>query len=100
MWIRQTYGLAIDKACDLAKLSHYAGTSQGKNEQQEGLRMWIRGIANDRPRFGCEWVYVMHRWRKKHKSLHCGMPPPASGPNERWSMVPQGFPLVTLSMIS
>jgi len=28
----------------------------------------------------------MHRRRKKHMSLHHGMPPLASGPNERWSM--------------
>ena len=74
--------------------------------------MRIREIANDRPRFGCERIHVMLRregWqinikrvhrlycleglqvrmrrrRKKHMSLHRGMPPPASGPNERWSM--------------
>ena len=30
-----------------------------KNEQQEGLRMRIREIANDRPRFGCERIHVM-----------------------------------------
>ena len=97
-----------------------------KNEQQEGLLMRIREIANDRPRFGCERIHVllkregwqinikrvhrlycleglqvrMRRRRKKHLSLHRGMPSPASGPNERWSMVPQGFPLVILSMIS
>jgi putative transposase len=28
----------------------------------------------------------MRRCRKKHISLHRGMPPPASSPNERWSM--------------
>ena len=28
----------------------------------------------------------MRRRRKKHMSLHRGIPPPASGPNERWSM--------------
>ena len=74
--------------------------------------MRIREIANDRPRFGCERIHVMlkregwqinikrvhrlycleglqvrmRRRRKKHMSLHRGMPPPASGPNERWSM--------------
>ena len=126
MWIRQTYGLAIDKACDLAKLSRSCGYKPRKNEQQEGLRVRIREIANDRPRFGCERIHVMlkregwqinikrvhrlycleglqvrmRRRRKKHLSLHRGMPSPASGPNERWSMVPKGFPLVILSMIS
>lgn len=74
--------------------------------------MRMREIAKDRPRFGCERFYVMLRregWyinfkrvhrlycleglqlqmrrrRKKHKSLRLGMPLPASGPNERWSM--------------
>ena len=74
--------------------------------------MRIREIANDRPRFGCERIHVMlkregwqinikrvhrlycleglqvrmRRRRKKHLSLHRGMPPPASAPNERWSM--------------
>lgn len=88
--------------------------------------MRIRGIANARPRFGCERIRVllrrkgwqinvkrvhrlyclkglqvrMRRRRKKYLSLHRGMLPPATGVNERWSMVPQGFPLITLSMIS
>ena len=87
--------------------------------------MRIREIANDRPRFGCERIQVMlkregwqinikrvHRLycleglqvrmrrRRKKLLLHRGMPPPASAPNERWSMVPKGFPLVILSMIS
>ncbi len=74
------------------------------------MRIWE--IANDRPRFGCKQIYVMlkregwqinlkrvrcsyclealqvrmRRRRKKHMSLHRGMPQPASGPNERWSM--------------
>ena len=74
--------------------------------------MRIREIANYRPRFGCERIHAMFRcegWqinlkrvhhlycleslhvrmrrrRKKHVSLHRGMPPPASGPNQRWSM--------------
>ena len=74
--------------------------------------MRIREIANDRPRFGCERIHVMlkregwqinikrvhrlycleglqvrmRRRRKKDLSLHRGMPPPASAPNERWSM--------------
>lgn len=76
---------------------------------QEGLRMRIREIANSRPRFGYERIHVllqregwqinvkrlhrlycleglqvrMRRRRKKHPSLHRGMPPPASGVNER-----------------
>jgi putative transposase len=73
--------------------------------------MCIREIANDRPRFGCERIHVMlkregwqinikrvHRLycleglqvrmrrRRKKLLLHRGMPPPASAPNERWSM--------------
>ena len=71
--------------------------------------MRIRKIANDKPRFGCEQIYVMLRregWqinikrvhhlhcldglqvrmrrrRKKNMSLHRGMPPPASAPPMR-----------------
>jgi putative transposase len=104
--------LAIDKACHLARLSRSCWYKPRKNEQQEGLRMRIQEIANDRPRFGCERIHVMlkregwqinlkrvhrlycleglqvrmRRRRKKHMSLHRGIPPPASGPNERWSM--------------
>lgn len=88
--------------------------------------MRIREIANARPRFGYERIHVllqregwhinvkrvhrlycleglqvrMRRRRKKRLSLHRGMPVPAGGINERWSMVPQGFPLVILFMIS
>ncbi len=79
---------------------------------QEGLRMRIREIANARPRFGYERIHVllqregwqinvkrvhrlycleglqvrMRRRRRKRQSLHRGMPAPASGVNERWSM--------------
>jgi putative transposase len=74
--------------------------------------MRIREIANDRPRFGCTRIHVtlrregwninikrvhrlyrleglqvrMRRRRKKRLSLHRGMPPPATGLSERWSM--------------
>ena len=74
--------------------------------------MRIREIANARPRFGHERIPVllqregwqinvmrihrlycleglqvrMRRRRKKHLSLHRGMPAPASGVNERWIM--------------
>ena len=79
---------------------------------QEGLRIRIREIANSGLRFRYERIHVplqregwqinvkgvhrlycleglqvrMRRRRKKHLSLHRGMPPPASGVNERWSM--------------
>ena len=88
--------------------------------------MRIREIANARPRFGYERIHVllqregwhinvkrvhrlycleglqvrMRRRRKKRLSLHRGMPAPAGGVNERWSMVPQGFLLVILFMIN
>ena len=74
--------------------------------------MRIREIANARPRFGYERIHVllqregwhinvkrvhrlycleglqvrMRRRRKKRLSLHRGMPAPAGGVNERWSM--------------
>ena len=74
--------------------------------------MRIREIANNRPRFGYGRIHIMlqregwninikrvhrlycleglqvrmRRRRKKRLSLHRGMPPPATGLNERWSM--------------
>ena len=74
--------------------------------------MRIREIANARPRFGSERIHVllrregwqinvkrvyrlycleglqvrMRRRRRKRLSLHRGMPAPANGVNERWSM--------------
>ncbi len=76
------------------------------------MRMRMREIADSRPRFGCERIHVMllregwlvnlkrvHRLycleglqvrmrvrRKKRLSLHRGIPPPVTGPNQRWSM--------------
>ena len=86
--------------------------AQKKRTARRFAGVRIREIANDRPRFGCERIHVMlkregwqinikrvhrlycleglqvrmRRRRKKHLSLHRGMPSPASGPNERWSM--------------
>ena len=120
MWIRQTYSLAIDKTRDLAKLSRSCWYKPRKNEQQEGLRMRIREIANDRPRFGCERIHVMLRregWqinikrvhrlycleglqvrmrrrRKKHMSLHRGMP------HHHQQVAPMSAGVWILSMIS
>jgi putative transposase len=96
----------------LARFSQAAWYYTANKDQQEGLRMRIREIANARPRFGYERIHVllqregwqinvkrvhrlycleglqvrMRRRRKKHLFLHRGMPPPASGVNERWSM--------------
>ena len=112
VWIRQTYVLALDKACELAKLFRSSWYKPRKNYQQEGLRIRIRGIANERLRFCYERIHVMLRregWqinlkrvhrlycleslqvrmrrrRKKRMSLLRAMPLPASGPNERWRM--------------
>ena len=125
-WIRHTYGVGVEHACELARLSQTAWYYTSKRDRQEGLRMRIREIANARPRFGYERIHVllqregwhinvkrvhrlycleglqvrMRRRRKKRLSLHRGMPAPAGGVNERWSMVPQGFLLVILFMIN
>lgn len=104
--------MAIGRACNLARLSETAWYYAARKDSQEGLRMRIREIANDRPRFGYTRIHVMLRregWkinikrvhrlyrleglqvrmrrrRKKRLSLHRGMPPIAIGLNERWSM--------------
>ena len=71
--IRQTYGLAIDKACDLAKLSGSSLYKPRKNNQQEGLHMRIREVANDGPRFGYERTHVILRcegWQINLKRIY------------------------------
>jgi putative transposase len=104
--------VAIGRACKLAKLSETAWYYAASKDCQEDLRIRTREIANDRPRFGYTRIHVMLRcegWninikrvhrlyrleglqvrmrrrRKKRLSLHRGMPAPATGLNERWSM--------------
>lgn len=96
----------------LARLSQTAWYYKPRKDQQETLRMRIRDIANDRPRFGYirihellrreGWVVNLKRVhrlyrleglqvrirRKRHKrlSLHRGLPASASCVDERWSM--------------
>jgi len=102
--------VGVEHACEVARLSQTAWYYTAKRDWQEGLRM--REIANARPRFGYERIHVllqreswhinvkrvhrlycleglqvrMRRRRKKRLSLHRGIPAPASGVNERWSM--------------
>jgi putative transposase len=51
----------IEHACQLARIPETAWYNVTKRDQQEFLRMRIREIANDRPRFGYIRIDVMLR---------------------------------------
>ena len=65
--------MAIEHACKLAKLSETAWYYVTSKDQQESLRMRIREIANDRPRFGYTRIHAMLRregWGVNLKRVH------------------------------
>jgi putative transposase len=100
------------RACRLADICPNTWYYKSKARDASALRLRIREIAQARPRFGYVRVWIMLRregWkdnkkrvhrlyrleglqvrmrnrRKKRLSLHRGAVPPASGPNQYWSM--------------
>jgi len=102
----------VDRSCRLAGLSRTAWYRPSVAQDQLVLRMRIRDIAHQRPRFGYQRIHVMLRregWpinkkrvrrlyrldglqlrrrmrRRKHMSLHRGVVPQAQRTHERWSM--------------
>jgi putative transposase len=102
----------VDRSCRLAGLSRTAWYRPSVAQDQSVLRMRIRDIADQRPRFGYQRIHVMLRragWpinkkrvrrlyrldglqlrrqmrRRKHMSLHRGVVPQAQRTHERWSM--------------
>jgi putative transposase len=95
-----------------ARLSRALYYYRSRRREPTGLRMRIRELAQARPRFGCQWIHVLLRregWpvnfkrvrrlyrleglqlrlrprRRKHISLHRGIPPAARRAHERWSV--------------
>ena len=110
--MRGAYGASLCRACRLAQISRTLNAYTSRRAGQEGLRRRLRELAQARPRFGYRRVHVMLRregWRvnmkrvrrlyrleglqlrhrlrrRKHASLHRGIPPAASRAHERWSM--------------
>ena len=106
------YQIAIARSCRLAELSRAAWYKRSVARDQSALKMRIRDIAHQRPRFGYQRIHVMLRregWpvnkkrvrrlyrleglqlrmrmrRRKHMCLHRGVVPQAQRTHERWSM--------------
>jgi putative transposase len=110
--MRVRFDLAVIRSCRLAGLSRAAWYKRSVAKDQSVLRMRIRDIAHQRPRFGYQRIHVMLRregWpvnkkrvrrlyrleglqlrmrirRRKHMCLHRGEVPQARRTHERWSM--------------
>src|SRR5262245_47682012 len=106
------YGLSCRRACALGGICPNTWYYKSKARDANVLRMRIREIAQSRPRFGYERIWIMLRregWkdnkkrihrlyrleglqvrmrnrRKKRLSLHRGVVPPATGRHQYWSM--------------
>jgi putative transposase len=106
------YGAGVTRACRLLQISRSLCAYRSRRASQELLRLRMRDLANARPRFGYRRIHVLLRrdgWyvnlkrvrrlyrleglqlrfrvrRRKHASLHRGMPPAATRAHERWSM--------------
>lgn len=111
-WVCTAYGTALRRACRLVNISRSLYGHRSRRSSQEGLRHRMRELAQARPRYGYRRVHVLLRregWRinlkrvrrlyrleglqlryrlrrRKHASLHRGIPPAASRAHERWSM--------------
>lgn len=111
-WVQTAYGTSLCRACRLVHISRTLNAYASRRPAQEGLRHRLRELAQARPRFGYRRVHVMLRregWqvnmkrvrrlyrmeglqlrnrvrRRKHASLHRGIPPAATRAHERWSM--------------
>jgi putative transposase len=111
-WILDQYQISCARACRLGGLSRAGWYKKSKARDQTALRMRIREIAMNRPRFGYERIRIVLRregWkvnrkrlhrlycleglqvrmrtrRRKRLSLHRGPAPRPTAVGERWSM--------------
>ena len=109
---RDAYGTSLSRACRLLQISRSLYGYCSRRPSQEALRRRMRELAQARPRYGYRRLHVLLRregWpvnmkrirrlyrleglqlrhrvrRRKHASLHRGIPPAASRAHERWSM--------------
>jgi putative transposase len=110
--MRDAFGTSLSRACRLVQISRSLHAYCSRRPGQEDLRLRMRDLANARPRFGYRRLHVLLRrdgWpvnlkrvrrlyrleglqlryrvrRRKHASLHRGIPPAATRAHERWSM--------------
>jgi len=110
--VQTAFGTSVSRACELSRLSRALHYYRSRRRDPAGLRLRIRELAQARPRFGCQRIHVLLRregWRvnfkrvrrlyrleglqlrlrvrrRKHVSLHRGVPPAASRAHERWSI--------------
>jgi len=112
VWIHERFQVSRQRACRLAALQRATWYYRSQAQDQSGLRMRIRDIANVRPRFGYLRIHIMlrregwmvnrkrvHRlyrleglqlrlrvrWRKR-AALHRGPVPTPQACNQHWSM--------------
>jgi putative transposase len=111
-WARAAYGTGVCRACRLLQISRSLYAYPSRRDAQELLRLRMRDLAQARPRFGYRRIHVLLRrdgWqvnlkrvrrlyrleglqlrfrvrRRKHASVHRGIPPAATRAHERWSM--------------
>ena len=110
--MQSAYGTSLRRECGLAQISRSLYAYRSSRGDQEALRLRMRDLAQARPRFGYRCIHVLLRrdgWqvnlkrvrrlyrldglqlrhrirRRKHASLHRGIPPAASRAHERWSI--------------
>jgi putative transposase len=110
--MRDTFQIAVCRACRLAGFSRAAWYKPSRAKDQTPLRMRIRELAMARPRFGYNRIHILLRregWRvnkkrvrrlyrleglqvrmrvrrRKHMALHRGPAPAPTGLHQRWSM--------------
>jgi len=111
-WIREHFGASVQQACRLALLRRSTWYRRSQAKDQTPLRMRIRELALNRPRFGYLRIHVLLRregWlinrkrvhrlyrldglqvrmrvrRRKRLSLHRGPVPIPTAANQHWSM--------------
>ena len=111
-WIRERFGASVQQSCRLALLRRSTWYRRSHAKDQTPLRMRIRELALNRPRFGYLRIHVLLRregWlinrkrvhrlyrldglqvrmrvrRRKRLSLHRGPVPLPSAANQHWSM--------------
>ena len=111
-WMQSAFGTSLSRACRLIWISRSLHAYRSRRPGQEALRVRMRELAQARPRYGYRRLHILLRrdgWavnmkrvrrlyrleglqlrhrvrRRKHASLHRGIPPAASRAHERWSM--------------
>ena len=72
MWVQDTYGMGVSRACRLATISRSLWYYRSRRPAQTALTMRMKELAQSRPRFGYRRVHVMLRregWAVNHKRV-------------------------------